>query len=499
MKPDDLLSALAALLGPKLGAPGVGGPQYRATPSTPSQPYYTGPNSLFGYPGLERDLFSTRVQPYGLADRLPVQMTNVVTPLYAYFTGFLPGTGAEPNGPCDDAPEPGPGKNCIQIAQFGRFTRQTRTFEINRLGQQINRGEFQDLTLINPPLVGGMGSPTLPTGLDGSAAFTREVQMRMLELGVEFQSWFARKLFEGNPANNTAGGGYQEFPGLDILVGTNKIDAISGTPCPTLNSDIKDFNYGNIGVTGAGDSSIVNVLSYMMRYLRMTADGMNMSPVNWVFVMRPSAFWELTAAWPCAYMTYRCQVFGEPANGAVVDAGDMVQMRDDMRNGNYILIDGIRYPVILDNTIREDTSGTNNRVAAGAFASDIYILPMTVRGNYPVLYWEFFDYRTSMNIASDGNLATNFFWTDAGRYLWHIKPPQNWCIQYIAKVEPRVILRTPHLAGRLLNVLYRPLQHERDPMIGDPYFVNGGVSGGRPQRALYSDWRPTVPQIPPSI
>lgn len=490
---DAIIDALAAVLGPRLQA------QYRATPSTPSIPYYTGPNSLFGVPGLERDVFSTRVQPYGLADQLPVQMTNVMTPMFAYFTGFLPGTGSEPNGVCDDAPEPGPGKTCIQIAQFGRFTRQTRTFEIDRLGQQINRGEFQDLTLINPPMVGGMtGSPTMPN-VPTTANFTREVSMRMVELGVEFQNWFARKVYEGNPANNTGGGGYKEFPGLDILIGTTKVDALSGTPCPALASDIKDFNYANIGVASTGDGSIVNVLSYMMRYLRMKAEGQNMGAVNWVLVMRPSAFWELTAAWPCAYMTYRCQTTGGSTNNAYVDATDMIAMRDDMRNGNYIIIDGIRYSVILDNTIREDTNTNNVRVPNGSFASDIYVLPLSVRGNYPTLYWELLDYRTSLGIANDGNLASNFFWTEGGRYLWHIKPPNNWCIQYIAKTEPRLILRTPQLAGRLLNVLYRPLQHEVDPIVGDPYFVDGGVVGGRPQRPLYSDWNPVTPQLPKSL
>lgn len=493
MKPEQnaILDALAAVLGPRLV-----GPSYRATPSTPSTPYYTGPGGLFGVMGLERDVISTRIQPMGLADRLPVQMTNVMNPLFPYFTGFVPGTGSEANGVCDDPPTAGSGKNCIQTAQFGRFSRQTRTFEINHLGQQINRGEFQDLSFMNNPLVGGIGGVTTPGGTDGgpgAGGLRREVFMRMLELGVEFQQWMSRKLYEGNPANNTGGGGYREFPGLDILVGTTKIDALTGTPCPSLASDIKDFNYGNIGVAGSGDTQIVNVLSYMMRYLRYNAEHMNFGSVSWTFVMRPAAFWELTAAWPCAYMTYRCAT--SAGNTGNVDAADMVAMRDDMRNGNYILIDGIRYPVILDSTIREDTNTTNSSVPNTAFASDIYILPLAVRGNIPVLYWELFDYRTSLEIAGDGNLARNFFWTDGGRYMWHIKPPTAFCIQYMAKIEPRVILRTPQLAGRLLNVLYRPLQHERDVFPTDPYQVNGGVSGGRARQALYSDWNPTTPAI----
>lgn len=497
MKPEELLALLAAALGPQLQA-GAGGPHYRATPSTPSLPYYTGPGGLFGVPGLSREIFSTRIQPIGLADRLPVQMTNEMNPLFPYFTGFTAGSGTEPNGVCDDPPTAGASTNCIQTAQFGRFSRQTRTFEVNRLGQQINRGEFLDLTIVNNPIAGGIGSPAVPAGVQGGpgpGGLSREVFMRMLELGVDFQEWMSRKLFEGNPANNTGGGGYREFPGLDILVGTNKRDALTGTPCPSLNSDIKDYNYGDVGVAGTGDTRIVNVLSYMMRFLRMNAEGMNMGDVNWVFVMRPSAFWELTAAWPCAYMTDRCG-FGSTTGASInVDAGDMIAMRDSMRNERFITIDGIRYPVILDNTLREDTSGTNNRLTAGNFSSDIYILPLSVRGGIPVLYWELFDYRTSLEILGDGQMASQYFWSDGGRYLWHLKPPTNFCIQYLAKIEPRIILRTPHLAGRLLNVRYRPLQHENDPFLTDPYNVGGGVGGGRARQPLYSDWNPTVPAV----
>lgn len=488
---DALVSAVLAKAKEQSGG-GLGGPYYRASPGNPSNPYYSGPGGLFGVLGLERDIISTRIQPMGLADQLPVLPTTIMHPYFPYFTGFLPDTGVEPNGVCDDPPTAGPGKSCIQTAQFGRFSRQTRTLEINRLGQQINRGEFQDLRFMNDPLLGGMGGITVPGSIGGGGDVRREVMMRFLEVGVSFQNWMARKIYEGNPANNMAGGGYEEFPGLDILIGTNKVDALTGTLCPSLNSDIKDFNYGNIGVPGTGDSAIVNVLSYMMRYLRYNAEHMNFGSTSWVFVMRPAAFWELTAAWPCAYMTYRCQVNGTPDNGAFVDATEMVRMRDDMRNNNYILIDGIRYPVILDSMIREETNTQTVRVPNGSFASDIYIIPMTVRGGQPVTYWETFDYRESLRIAGDGNLATQFFWSDGGRYLWHFKPPNNFCIQWLAKIEPRLILRTPQLAGRLTNVLYRPLQHERDVINTDPYFVDGGVSG-RGSQALYSDWNLTVP------
>lgn len=461
---------------------GMGGPYFRATPSTPSTPYYTGPNSLFGVAGLERDVVSSRIQPMGLADRLPAVPTNVVQPVFAYMTGFLADSGSEPTGVCNDPPTAGPGKSCMQIAQLGRFSRLTRTLEVNRLGAQINRGEMMDLRFMNSP-VSAAGSMSVPSSIAPDVQLRNEVQMRMVEVGISFQNWITHKLYTGNPANNTSGDGYREFPGLDILVSTGHVDAYTNQTCPSLDSDIKNFNYGRLGA-GTADGDIYNALSYMLRYLRWNAEQMNFGQVGWVIAMRPALFWELTAAWPCTYLTYRCTALN--GGQAVIDAADQVRMRDDMRNGQYLMVDGIRFPVVLDTQIHEDTNTTNNRVQSGAFSSDIYILPLTVRGGVPVLYWEFFDFRTSMSLLGD----STYYWTDDGKFMWHRRPPTNWCVDWLAKIEPRVILRTPQLAGRLQNVQYMPLQHERDPWTTDPYFVNGGVSTGRTVPERYAQWSP---------
>ena len=44
------------------------------------------------------------------------------------------------------------------------------------------------------------------------------------------------------------------------------------------------------------------------------------------------------------------------------------------------------------------------------------------------------------------------------------------------KIEPRVVLRTPQMAGRLDYIKYTPLQHLRESNPDNPYNVDGGVS-----------------------
>jgi len=449
----------------------------------PTTNYMHGPGGIFGVSGLERDLISTRVQPRSLAGLLQALGTIRTNPLFPYITGFQDTSGTTPDGVCDNCPTAGNMKSCIQTAQFGRYCYQTKEIELNRTGQQTNRGEFLDLRLVNDPLLRDMGG-LLTMNIPGTPDLIREVLMAFLSVGVAFQNTLIQQLYAGNPVNNSGGGGYSEFPGLDILIGTNKVDALTGINCPSLDSDIKDFAYGLVCDT---TPDIVHMLTYMMRYLRHNATRMGFDPVQWVIAMRPELFYEITACWPCSYLTYRCAFRSGTFERINVDAKDHVAMRDAMRQGKYLLIDGMQIGVVEDDGIVEETDADNANILAGQFASDIYVIPLSVSGGFATTFWQFLDYaRGAMVSVQDGRYIDDF-WTDGGRFLWHKKPPLNWCVQWIAKIEPRLILLTPHLAGRIQNVRYEPLQHTRQPFPTDPYFVDGGQTH-RDGPSHYSDW-----------
>ncbi len=67
------------------------------------------------------------------------------------------------------------------------------------------------------------------------------------------------------------------------------------------------------------------------------------------------------------------------------------------------------------------------------------------------------------------------FWTDMGVFSWAVEQTK-WCYHLTAKTEQRVVLRTPHIAGRIDNVRYTPLQHLREYDPDSPYHQDGGVS-----------------------
>ena len=495
--PMQVMTALADLIN-KAGASNIHKDQ---TAGAPIGPYVHGPGGLFGVRGLERDVISTHTQITGsLGEMIPIQGSKDTMPLFPYITGFLRSDQHEKDGVCDDPPEAANFKTCIQTTVFGRKEFKTRQVEVNRIGQKLNRGEFTDLNFQNGPLVNGMGGLMQDFyGLSNQQGILagREMVARMTEVGVAFQRWYCPSVYTGNPDNNAAGGGYKEFPGLDLLIGTNKIDAVAGTACPSLYSDVKSFSYRE--VDDANDPDLVKTITTIMRILNRKAAQQNLAPADIRMVMREPLFYAITEIWPCRYNTYRCDVIDGDNIDPVpnLDAAAMVRMRDELRAGQYLLVDGRKVPVILDDCIPEDNYADNAAIPIGGFASDIYFVPFSARnGTIKTLYWEYYDY--SQDVLPDMEVlkASSFFWSDGGSFLWSVKSPDNWCIEAIAKTEPRLILRTPQLAGRLTDVAYVPLQHTDDPLPSQDYHVNGGISTGYPSPSPFAEWNKDGPGVP---
>lgn len=470
---DAILAAFAEII--NKNSPQV--TQKTATGS-PQGPYLHGPGGIFGVRGLSRDVISTFTQITGsLGEVIPIKPTNEIYPLAAYITGFIRSDEQEKNAICDDPKVAGQMKTCIQTTVFGRKEAKSRELEVNSIGRVINRGEFTDLNLVNGPLVNQMGGlMSSALGLSSANAILggQEIVNRMVEIAVDFQRWFCPQVYVGNPANSSAGGGYKEFMGLDLLIGTNKVDAQTGTACPSLYSDVKSFGYRQINSTT--DPDIHRTLSTMMYILETRAIQNNLAPVEFRIVMRSQLFFELTRVWPLQYNT---------SDWGLTNAGmdnlylANVKLRDDMRAGHFLIVNSKPYGVILDDCIPEDNHADNGTIPIGGFASDIYIVPMTARGGtLQTLYWEYYSY--TENVLPQMASLPTWFWSDSGVFLWTMGAPKNWCMDVSAKTEPRLRLITPQLAGRLTDVAYVPLQHINDPLPSQDYHVNGGVRTGRP-------------------
>lgn len=447
----------------------------KAVSSTPSASWAHGRGGLFSAPGLSQALFSAMVLPTaGVASTIPARKTRDSDPLDGIITGVTASTGSNPTGVCDDPKTAGLTKLCTHTFPLGRLSMQTEVLQLDRVGEMTNRGEFDDFVVYGDPFAGAEGEhvPNI-VGMGGiQSAARREVGKKLFELAVSWQREFAQLVFTGNPANNTAGGGYKEWWGLDALVNTGYRDAETGVACPAADSLIRSFAGADIGSNGA---TLVKEITNVYRNLKYLAKKAGLDPVEIRLAMTYGTFYAVTDLWPCAYLSYRCS----PSTGSTnfIDSGEAEKMRDAMRGdlyayeGQYLLIDGQRVPVVIDDSIAE------TQPVAGQFNSTIYFLPYRVLGNVPVLFWEYFDFDGPGGAMEAANLFApdgSFYTSDNGRFLWHRKPPTNVCVQLVSYAKPRIKLLTPYLAARLTNVRYTPLIHERSWNPDASFYADGG-------------------------
>ena len=453
----------------------------KAPTGTPTTNYIHGPGGIFGVAGLDQQVISARIAPRGIAQELTVNPTIYTDPQYPYITGMEFITTTQPTGVCDTCVSMET-ESCLQTAPLGRVCVESKELEINRVFQRINPGEM-DLTLVNSVL--GQDESFVPSPSQGQQALNMAIAWAMIEIGAGMQNLLAPMVWQGNPTNNTAGGGYREFVGLDTLIGENKVDAITGTRCNALDSDVKEFNYNNIGYTDAsGNFLIVRMINYVSVYTKHNAERQGLMPVRWAWVMRPEAWEELLEVWPVAYYSTR-QLTLPTGNTNFVDGARIAMLREEMKNGMFIDTTAGRIPVVTDDGIFEHDSTNDANVPAGSFASSMYLVPLTYLGNRPATYFEHLDYRQALPEIRMLHETDNYWVTDNGRFMW-TNEFQKWCLTMSGKIEPRIILRTPQIAGKIEHVLYTPLQHLRSWDEDSDYFFKGGESS-RAAPSLWND------------
>lgn len=465
----------------------------KAVSTTPGGNYGHGPGGLFANPGLERGLFSAIVaQPMsGLQYVLPVKSTVYTDPVDGIITGVTASSGSNATGVCDDPPTAGFVKLCEQSYPLGRLSLQSQVLDYSRGTRLVSRGEHTDFQIYGGPLANMNENPLVPTlgGLINQVA-NAEVAKSLFALAVNWSTRFAPLIYTGNPvANNTAQGGYKEFWGLQKLINTGYQDAQTLQACPAADSVVRSFGSVVIGASATANANLVTAITSTYFEITTRAGQTNMLPAQWVITMPYSLFYALTEIWPIAYQTVGATNVPTGSTN-FIDSGDAVRSRDDMRGdvvkrtGQYLLIMGQKVPVILDDANPE------TRVAGDIYSASIFFVPLMAAGQV-VTFLEFFDYNAANVQQADGILAPNgaFRVTDGGRYLLHIKPPSNFCVQALALAEPRLKLRTPYLAGRIDNVAY---SHLPNILSGDPnspsYYKDGGrvnYTGYPPQSPSY--------------
>lgn len=425
-----------------------------------------GPGGLLATPGLNKQVVNAMIMPRGLSGRLPVRPSVDTNEIYAILTGLLASSGVEPTAACAEWPMVGQFKACRQQHPFGKQGRESQVLDIANAGQVINRGEFTDNVLFGQP---DMGNNVTPGPIDWGRALQTEVEKKYAELYAGYFRDYARYFYTGNPQTTAGSQGWQQYRGLDLLIATGKRDAITGVACPAADSIVIDFNGLNANAAnGANGGTVYGILANAITNLERLSDQLGFE-VKWALSMRYGAFWSLTNIWPCVYATSGCAVNTVIRTQSLEEA---TSMRDDMRQGMYLLIEGKRYEVVIDDSIAETPAAGG---VVGTYQSDIYFVPLTANGQ-PTLFWEFFSFNAQAIAAASAMAPNGFFNTlQNGRFLQTRLSPTHTCVQVEIEERPRLILLTPFLAARFTNLRYTISIHERNAFPDELYFVNGGL------------------------
>lgn len=471
---------------------------------SPVTPYIHGDGGLFNLQGTDNKVISAIVGPMsGLMGALPVVNGEFGTAPNSYggldpdatiaITGVTSGAADsfanQPTTDCAEGPVGGLPKAGVYTNQFGRYRFSTREVSMYRAGRLASPCEPLTLQLMNQPnMFSGIGLPSNVPSLEN--AIYNEIASRIYESVMSGARMFSQRLWIGSPSNNN--GEARDIWGLESQINTGThIDRTSSAVLRALDPDVKLFNYDMIGGSGR---DIVEYIEEADNYVTFNAESMGLDEYTYWLVLRPQAFRQATAVWPLreSFMAIRTLTnLGGSHSNINFDAASVTAQRNQMRRERWLPINGKQVPVILDTTIPEKNVKTASQLKAGQYASDIYGIPKTVRGNMPVTFWKYFNHDNGQAAAIAKFAGTNTFTTDAGVFRWYVSF-KNGCLTLTWEFSPKLVCLAPQLAFRITNVGYEPLQHERDAYPDSDYFFNGGNTN-TPTQKFYTGWSPTTP------
>lgn len=427
--------------------------------------YQTGQGAPFNIPGSNPDVYSVVRRPMGIARLLQLRPTVDTYPIYTYLYRLSDGgQQAEGSDVCAEPPGPGKVQSATLTSIFGQLLRRTDTIDMTKVGQMTNRSEPMDLRLVNQAM---QNSPFIPEMVNDSRIITSDYAKQFYTLGAELEQELERMVFTGAGSSS---GARTDFYGLDTLINTGKREALQNTLVPELDSNIIDWagaTYNSTVQVNGMSMNMVDLMSSLFYSLDTKSRQYGHASVAYVIVMHPDLFRELTSVWPCQYNSSGCVITDSAGQRLIVATGsEQVQFRDQMRQENFLMINGSRYPVVL-------SDGMTRTANASGAKSDIYVLPTAVDGN-AVLYLEHYDYRNgALNEFNAITPAGEYYDSNNGLYLW-TPEKTGYCIQWRVVTRPRLVLRTPYLATRITNVVYKTAFPTRSGFFSDLYPPQAG-------------------------
>lgn len=441
--------------------------------STPNAQFLHGVNpgnaaqyGTFSYPGVRPERFSAMTRPLSMARLLRPEKADVITEIIEIVTGQTAGTTSNASGWCADGALAGVLKTCQQMSVFGKFKMRSPITPVQEVGKLRTRADIPGSIINTPP----RENPFIPDMMYRLSDDRSELQYMFYTLGNQMERSFEIEAFRGVAGqDNSIPGWWKDFDGLDRLIKTGYVDAVSGLACSAADSDVITWN-ADVGATVSG-RNIVQAFTDLYWSRTIVAQQVGMGDTQWAFVMRMEQFRALVGQWVCQYYINRCvsSNAGQPFTTEVMETR---RLFDEMMQGQYLLIDGVPVPVIFSEGINiEQLSGGAQRV----LRADAYLVPVSWQGR-PLLRLEYFDMSNPYATELINRIYTSGEFLNNGMYLL-TKNERDGCIEFAISAQMRLILETPFLAGRIDDISFT---YQANTRVADPgttfLYVDGGVS-----------------------
>jgi hypothetical protein len=398
----------------------------------------------------------------------PVPSLNL-TERRELMTGVTAASGTNATSTCADPPTVGQGKVCEINYEWGEYKVKTK------FNTRASAGMLRDYSERNGVILnqGPDNHPFIPDIFFRMTNANSLLQNEFWNIGVAMQRSHSIVGIRGNSATasaNTNHGWIAEYDGLDRLIKTGHTDAKTSVACPAADSIVTTFNAEVGGTIASPDGrNIVQAATDLAWSLQQRAMNFGMDGTLWAIVMRPEMFRAMVEVWACNYATYRCN--SNSGGNTFTLNEDTVRTNDlrlEMMRGQYLLIDGLQWPVVFSEGITREGVGANH------FKADMYFVPVSWQ-NTPLLTLEYF--------PLDNPVAAEYFnWLGADNEtvlnngMWAAGEKEvPFCKEYHFYTKQRLILETPHLAGRIDDVRFT---FRANPRLADPadtwYYADGG-------------------------
>ena len=433
-----------------------------------------GPNqSGVGYgpltaPGVRPGMLSAFQRPKSLASALPLIISDVATEKIEIMTGMTEEGGTNATGFCGDPPGPGALKKCQQNYVFGKYYVKDDLRAVAEIGLRKDRADVPRNILNAGP--SDLGNRWVPGDTFQLADTMSQLRYAWYQVGVGVERDVCYTTISGDTTKtsaNTQHGFIKEYAGLDGQIKTGYSDLDTGLVCPAADSYVFSFNAPVTGTDAATSRNIVQVITDMVKGINLNARATGLVGTTWALVMREDLFHPLVETFSCNYLTARCSITDNAAQRQ--DAQIVNALRLEMMTGQYLLVDGIRVPIILDECVVRETLGNQY------YKSDIYYVPLDWSG-MPLTYFQYFNMDNQYSAE-----FTNFLsGSDTARMnngLYYVsKRDTGTCIEHHYQMVLRLILEAPFLAGRIDDVWYNFYAPMREAIPGSSLYVDGGAS-----------------------